>query len=68
MGREGSELRVILGVKAAVRHQKNAALAGGIGEAANVGQQLFGAGHVELAARQHEIGLDVYFPENDIAR
>ena len=68
MRREDGELRVILSVIAAVRDQKDAALARGIGEPANVGQQFFGAGHVELPARQHEIGLGIDFPENDIAR
>ena len=65
---ESGELRVILGVIAAVRNEKNAVLAGGIGKAPNVGQQFFGARHIELAARQHKIGLDVHFPENEIAR
>ena len=68
MRRKDRELRVVFGVIAAVRDQKDAALAGGIGEPANVGQQLFGAGHIELAARQHEIGLGIDFPENDVAR
>ena len=54
--------------KLAAAYDLNPALARGIGKAANIGQQFFGAGHVELTAWQHEIGLDVYFPENDIAR
>jgi hypothetical protein len=65
---EYGELGIILGVIAAMRDQKNAVLPGGIGEPTNVGQQFFGPGHIQLAARQHEIGLDVHFPENEIAR
>src|SRR5579862_1097110 len=68
MRRKGGELRIVWNVKTAVRDQKNLVLAGGIGKTANVWQQFFGAGHIKLPARQHEIGLNVHFPENKIAR
>jgi hypothetical protein len=40
------------------------ALPRGVGEAANVGQQFLGARYIQFAPGQHEIGLDVHFPEN----
>ena len=67
MRRKGGELGIVLGVIAAVRNQKDAVLAGGVGEPADVGEQFLGAGHIELAAGQHEIVLSVHFPENNIA-
>jgi hypothetical protein len=51
-------------VNAAVRDQENAALSRCVGEPANIGQQLFGAGDVEFAAGRHEVFLRVHFPEN----
>ncbi len=68
MRRKGGELGVVLDVIAAVRNQKDAVLAGGIGEPFDVGQQAFGARHIEIAAGQHEILLRVHFPENNIGR
>ena len=68
MGWKCFELWIVLGVVATVRDQKDAALAGGVCEPANVGEQAFGAGHVEFAAGQHEVRLRVDFPENEIAR
>src|SRR4029077_6944674 len=62
------ELRIVLGVEAAVRDQKDAALARGIGELANIGQQAFGTRHVEFAAGEHEVCLRVDFPENSVRR
>ena len=44
MRREGGELGIILAVIAPMRDQKDTALAGGIGEPADIGEQAFGAG------------------------
>jgi hypothetical protein len=68
MGRKRLEFGIVLPVIATVRHQKDVALTGGIGKLSDVGKQSFGAGYIELAAGQHEIGLRVDFPENHIAR
>jgi hypothetical protein len=51
-----------------MRNKKDMALAGGIRKLSDVQKQLFGAGHIERSAWQHEIGLRVDFPENQIAR
>jgi hypothetical protein len=37
-------------------------------ELCDVGEQLLGSGYVEFPAGQHEIGLRVYFPQNQIQR
>ena len=42
-------------VIAAVRDVEDVAFAGSVSELLDIGQQLFGAGYVELAARQHEV-------------
>jgi hypothetical protein len=55
-------------VKAPVGHQKNFALPCGISETADVWQQFLCPGDIEISARQHEITLRVYFPENVVPR
>src|SRR5712671_5602654 len=68
VGRKSFEFWVVSRVIAAVRDEKDAALAGSIGELADVGQQTFGAGNIEFAAGNHKVRLRVDFPEDDIAR
>src|SRR5580704_3716806 len=62
------ELGIVFPVVAAVGDKKDTALAGGVGEPADVGEQAFSAGYVELSVGQHEVGLGVDFPENYFAR
>ena len=45
---------------------ENMALARDVGEPADIGEQALGAGDIEFAARQHEVGLSVDLPENDV--
>ena len=63
---KGSELRIVGRVNAAVRDEQNMALARDVGEPADIGEQALGAGDIEFAARQHEVGLSVDLPENDV--
>jgi hypothetical protein len=51
-----------------MRNEKDAALAGDVGEAADVWQQALCTGYIELSARQHEVCLRINFPENKFAR
>lgn len=62
------EFRVVRGVGVSGRDEENFIAAGGIGELADVRDEFFGSGDIELAAREHEVALDVYFPEDEIAR
>jgi hypothetical protein len=64
---EDLEFRIVGGMKASVGHEKDFALAGGVGEAADVGQQLLRARDIEISSRQHEVALHVYFPEYEVA-
>ena len=68
MRRKLREFRIVRGVNAAVRDQKHAALARGVGEPSDIVQQFFRAGDVELAAWRHEIFLRVHLPENYFLR
>jgi len=62
------EFGIVLGVVATMGNQKDAALSSSVRKPSDVRKQSFGAGHIELAARQHEISLGIDFPENEIAR
>jgi hypothetical protein len=62
--RESGEFRIVGGVIAAVGNEENLSLAGGTGEALDVRKQALGAGDIELAAGEHEIGLGIDFPED----
>ena len=62
------ELGIVFRVVATMRNQKDATLAGGVRKPANIREQAFGAGDVELAAGQHEVRLRIDFPEDEIAR
>lgn len=41
-------------------------MARGVSQAADIGKQLLSARNIEFAAGQHEIGLGVDFPQNDV--
>ena len=68
MRRKLFELGIVRRMEAAVRDEEDFVAPGGIGKFADVGQEFLGSGDVELAARQHEISLDVYFPKNVVTR
>jgi hypothetical protein len=53
-------------MKAAVRNQEDLAVTRGIREAADVRQKTLGPGNVEFATGQHEVGLSIHFPEDDV--
>ena len=60
------KFRIVRSVNAAVGDEQDVTRAGGIGKALNIRDQSLRAGNIELAIGQHEVGLRVYFPENDV--
>src|SRR5271156_619994 len=62
------EFGVVRSVGVSGRDEENFIAAGGIGELADVRNEFFGSGDIKLAVREHEVALDVYFPEDEIAR
>jgi hypothetical protein len=55
-------------VEASVRNEEDVFVVRGSREFCDVGEQLLGSGHVEFPARQHEVGLGIDFPQNQIQR
>src|SRR6266851_5818952 len=53
-------------MKAAVRNQKDLAVTGGVRKATDIGQKAFGPWDVKLSVGQHEVGLSIHFPEDDV--
>jgi hypothetical protein len=66
VGREQRELRVINGMKAAVRNQEDVAVTRSIREATDIGQKPLGPGNVKLSVGQHEVGLNIHLPEDNV--
>ena len=64
--RELCELRVVNGMEAAMRNQEGLAVTCGIRKSADVGQKALGPGNVKLSVGQHEVGLSIHFPEDDV--
>src|SRR5712692_3225761 len=64
--RELCELRVVNGMKAAMRNQEDLTVTRNISKTTDVGQKALGPGNVKLSVGQHEVGLSVHFPEDDV--
>src|SRR5579871_2094657 len=62
------EFRIVRSVKASVRHEKDSILTHCVGEATDIGKQFFSARHIEFSAGQHEIGLHIHFPKDEVSR
>jgi hypothetical protein len=62
------KFRVALRMGISARNQERASIHRRVHEASDIRNDFLGAGHVQLASRQHEIGLDVHFPENNFLR
>ena len=67
MRRETLEFDIVRRVHTGVGNQEHAVTPGRFGEAVEIGQQMFGAGHVQFAAGQHEVCLRIDVPENDVS-
>ena len=53
-------------MKTSMRHQEDLPLPRRIGEPTDVRQQFLRARHIQIPSRQHEIGLHIHFPEDEI--
>src|ERR1035437_357385 len=62
------KLRVVGRMKVSMRHQKHFAAPRSVRQLADIGQKFLGSRNVEVAPRQHEIGLHIHFPKNVLAR
>ena len=60
------KFRVVWWVLVTARNEQRAIPAGNIDQSLDVGNKLFCAGNVELAARMHEVHLHIHFPKNRV--
>src|ERR1700758_3283588 len=68
MRRELLELGVIRRVEITAGDHEDAIATHGVGQLADIGNNLFRARHVELSPGEHEVALDVHFPEDEITK
>jgi hypothetical protein len=55
-------------MEASVRNEEDMFVVRGCCEFCDVGEQFLSARHVEFSTGQHEVGLRVHFPQNQIER